>query len=404
MRILYIYLNAPINEGSIKTKIVSQIHYLNKAGVVCEGAFFSKEIKSTQTFNEFIKYQPSLVSTKKWFKRIHQQKLMMLAVETFLQENHQKFDLIYFRYSGANSVMHRIMRKFGRKICMEHNAKEFLDIAKQAGQYRKIWKPSNLLSFIAYIFIPLFQEVYYGVRIRRKALLGTCVSNEMAAYQKKHSLGSYHVVPISNGIDIEKNPVRKAPRFDGSRLNILFLKGTSGAAPRNGIDRIITSMLHYKGSASIHLYVAGTNSDGEFTIPETLKDNVHISGYLTGKGLDEIFDTCHIAAGTMALFRQGEHENAVLKLRMYAARGIPFIYAYRDMDLKDKPEAAAWSKEYPNDNSLIPMETILEFAEQALAPAHEQVIRKYAEQYLGYDSHMKRLAGVLKAAVKQRTH
>jgi hypothetical protein len=395
-------MNAPLNEGSIKTKIISQIYHLNKSGLHCEGAFFTKEIQSPQVLNDFINYQPTLLSDKKWFKKLHQQKLSLLAVESFLQANHQKYDLIYFRYPGANRVMYRIMRTFGNKICIEHNSKEILEITKQWFKYRKIWKPSNFLSFIAQFIIPLFRELYFGLGIRRKALLGTCVSDEMAAYQRRHALFSYKVIPISNAIDIEKNPIRKAPPFDGSRLNILFLKGTSGAAPRNGIDRLINSMLNYHGSASVHLYIAGTNSDGEFTIPESLKNNVHISGYLIGDDLSRLFDVCHIAAGTMALFRQGEHENAVLKLRMYAARGIPFIYAYRDMDLKDKPEALSWSMEFPNDDSDISMEEILDFAERSLKPSHEQVIRRFAEQYLGYDSHMKKLADILHAAVQHR--
>lgn len=404
MRILYIYGNASLNDGSIRSKIVSQIHYLNEAGVACEGVFFCKDVAGPQQFNEHIHFQPFSASKRHWFKRIHQQGLMLSAVEEYLKEHSKNYDLIYIRYPGAHSVLLCIMRRYGHKICLEHNAKELWEALNQWNHFRPIWKPSSMLAFLGYVVIPVFQEIAYGIRIRRKALMGTCVSDEMARYEKRQALGSYELYPISNSIDLATSPLRQAPKYSGERLNILFLKGTSGVAPWNGIDRLIQSMERYQGPVAVHLYIAGTNSEGEFVVPHSLADRVHISGYLDNRQLDKLFQECHIGAATLALFRHKQQENAALKVRMYAARGIPFIYAYRDMDLKHSKEAEEWSKQFPNNNSPIDMEEILSFAAKALQPGHESAMRKFAESWMGYNVRMKNLAVVLQRRLNNQTN
>lgn len=404
MRILYIYGNASLNDGSIRSKIVSQIHYLNEAGMACKGVFFCKDVESPQQLNKDIHFQPFSASKHHWFKRIHQQGLMLSAVEAYLKEYQQDYDLIYIRYPGAHSVLLRIMRRYGNKICLEHNAKEIWEALNQWNHFKPFWKPSSMLAFLGYVVIPVFQELAYGIPIRRKALMGTCVSDEMAQYEKRQALGSYELYPISNSIDLASSPLRSAPSFSGHRLNILFLKGTSGVAPWNGIDRLIQSMEQYRGPVAVHLYIAGTNSEGEFAVPQSLADRVHISGYLDNRQLDTLFHECHIGAATLALFRHRQEENAALKVRMYAARGIPFIYAYRDMDLKNQPEAEAWSLQFPNNNSPIDMEEILAFAAKALQPGHEAAMRSFAESCMGYNVRMMKLAKVLTRKLNHQTN
>ncbi|MBU6325124.1 MAG: hypothetical protein KJS92_06510, partial [Bacteroidetes bacterium] len=162
MRILYIYGNASLNDGSIRSKIVSQIHYLNEAGVSCKGVFFCKDVEGPQQFNNHIHFQPFGASKRHWFKRIHQQGLMLSAVEAYLKEHSKNFDLFYIRYPGAHSVLLRIMRRYGKKICLEHNAKEIWEALNQWNHFRPIWKPSSMLAFLGYVVIPLFQEIAYG--------------------------------------------------------------------------------------------------------------------------------------------------------------------------------------------------------------------------------------------------
>ncbi len=402
MRILYIYGNASLSEGSIRSKITGQIHYLNAAGAQCRGAFFCKDVQQEQAFNEHINFVPFNASARHWFKRIHQQGLLLSAVEAYLDQHQHDFDLIYIRYPGAHSQLLRIMRRYGHKICLEHNAKEIWEALNQWNHFKPFWKPSSWLAFLGYVVIPVYQELAYGIRIRRKALMGTCVSDEMARYERRQALGSYHLYPISNSIDIAKNPLRTAPAFDGSRLNILFLKGTSGVAPWNGIDRLIRAMQAYQGPVDVHLYIAGTNSDGEFSIPDALANQIHISGYLDTQQLNQLFNSCHIGAATLALFRHKQEENAALKLRMYAARGMPFFYAYRDMDLKNQPEASAWSLQFPNNNSPIDLQQLVAFTAKALQPGHEQTMRNFAASCMGYDVRMKKLAQALSEQLNRK--
>ena len=56
-----------------------------------------------------------------------------------------------------------------------------------------------------------------------------------------------------------------------------------------------------------------------------------------GEQLDEIFNECVFAIGSLGRHRSGVYSIKTLKNREYAARGIPFIYSENDNDFDDKP-------------------------------------------------------------------
>ena len=166
----------------------------------------------------------------------------------------------------------------------------------------------------------------------------------------------------------------------------MFLKGTSTDALWNSLNRIIESIENYENNHKVELIVCGHNIVGEVQEKIFIK---HL-GYLNKEKVDEIINEVHVALSTMALYNHGLQEASSLKTREYFARGLPFIYAYTDPDLNE--EAKEFSLELPNDDSLIDMEKVIEFAEKALGDnALPKKMRKYAEEHLDYGVKMKKL-------------
>ncbi|MFN7302373.1 MAG: hypothetical protein ACK5U7_12940 [Bacteroidota bacterium] len=395
LKVLYVYGHAGRKPQSVQNKIMSQIEYLNEAGVLCDGAFFSIEVSSEEQVAEHIRLIPYEKSQRQFLRHLNQTGIMLERVYEYITANHEKYDLIYLRYPGSHPALLKLARKFGHKLCIEHNSKEGLEIIGLGQNFRPLWKPAGFLGFLAFVIIPLLLECTIGVLVRRNVLFATCVSSDMAQYQKRLSFGRLKCYPIGNGINVEKNPLRRSPVFDGAELDILFLKGSSGNAPWNGLDRLICGMAKYTGPVEIRLHIVGNRVPGEVEIPREIESKVVFTGYLEGEALDKMFDKCHIACGTLGLFRSKQKENATLKVRNYIVRGIPFFYGYTDIDLADKPDAKRWSEELENNGSPVNMQEIIRFAHNALYPGHERQMREFAVSHLDYRVKMRELAALL---------
>ena len=76
-----------------------------------------------------------------------------------------------------------------------------------------------------------------------------------------------------------------------------------------------------------------------------------------GKGLDDVFNQCVFAIGSLGRHRSGITTIKTLKNREYAARGIPFIYSENDADFDGKP----YILKAPADESPVNMQRILSF-------------------------------------------
>jgi hypothetical protein len=67
-----------------------------------------------------------------------------------------------------------------------------------------------------------------------------------------------------------------------------------------------------------------------------LKDHIFFYPPSYGSALNQHFDQADIAVGTLAVDRKGLEECSALKHREYGARGIPFIYAGKDVSFDGK--------------------------------------------------------------------
>ena len=97
-----------------------------------------------------------------------------------------------------------------------------------------------------------------------------------------------------------------------------------------------------------------------------IAEYVVLHGQLFGTQLDEVFDKCQFAVGSLGRHRSGITEIKTLKNREYATRGIPFIYSETDSDFDNKP----YVLKAPADETPVDVEQMLAFIDScSMQPA-----------------------------------
>ena len=156
-------------------------------------------------------------------------------------------------------------------------------------------------------------------------------------------------IRISNGIDFDAIPLHQPKTANTSEIHLI---GVAEIHYWHGFDRLVAGMGEYymnnPNGKKIYFHVVGWEdtrgllNNGYLTIDQVAKKYeiekyVIKHGRLFGEQLDEIFNECVFAIGSLGRHRSGVYSIKTLKNREYAARGIPFIYSENDNDFDDKP-------------------------------------------------------------------
>ena len=171
-------------------------------------------------------------------------------------------------------------------------------------------------------------------------------------------------IPLLNGVDIDKNPMRTCREPDG---NIVLL-AVASMAKWHGYERVIEGLAEYykeNGERNILFKLVGEG-------PETgkyknmvknfgLEQHVEFCGKIEGEELDKQYDESDIAVGTLGMYKIGCHRLAPIKLREYCARGIPFIYAYKDIGFNGNEK---YLMELQNNSESVSIQDVVRFYEK----------------------------------------
>lgn len=202
-------------------------------------------------------------------------------------------------------------------------------------------------------------------------------------------------IQISNGVDFDAIPLHHyQPSKDGS----IHLIGVAEVHYWHGYDRLIAGLgEYYKNNVNprqvyFHIVggVASNEMHGSIHAPGfselmdkyNIRDKVVFHGQLFGIELDNVFNKCCFAVGSLARHRSGITVIKTLKNREYASRGLPFIYSEEDSDFDDKPYII---KAVPNE-SPIDIQNVLDFVDNFCCDSDE--IRKTVD-YLSWKRQMK---------------
>ena len=208
--------------------------------------------------------------------------------------------------------------------------------------------------------IPLYIDKLFRKALAKKMEAIVTFSNEETIFGKR-------TICISNGIDLDSIPI-----YNPKKQNDIHLIAVAEIHYWHGFDRLVAGMGEYyklnPDARKVFFHVVGweddrgTTSNGYLTVEQTAKkynigQYVVNHGKLFGDKLDEVFNQCVFAIGSLGRHRSGITNIKTLKNREYAARGIPFIYSETDNDFEDKP----YIIKAPADESPVNIRQIIDF-------------------------------------------
>lgn len=264
-------------------------------------------------------------------------------------------------------------------------------------------KEMNVLVLLEIPTFPYDLE-YKNVGIKQRVLLSiekkyrkkfNKYVDKIITFQNYDSIFGVETIKISNGIDISKIPMPVNVSV-GDALNLI---GVAGLNYWHGFDRLIEGLnIYYSSNPKrlVYFHIVGDtnniigNEYKNLVTKYNLENYVIFYGNKIGDELDEVYEKCQFGIGSLGIHRIGISEVKPLKSREYCARGIPFVYSFKDEDFDDKSFIL---KESPND-SPIDINRLIDFYYSNNFNNRE--IRRFAEENLTWDVQVKRILEQLK--------
>ena len=187
--------------------------------------------------------------------------------------------------------------------------------------------------------IPLYIDMMF-----RRALAAKMEA--IVTFSNKESIFGKRTICISNGIDLDSIPLHNPKKQQD-----IHLIAVAEIHYWHGFDRLVAGLGEYYKSnpngRKVYFHVVGweddrgTTSNGYHTVKQMarkygIEKYVINHGKLFGDKLDEVFNQCVFAIGSLGRHRSGITEIKTLKNREYAARGISFIYSEMDSDFDNQ--------------------------------------------------------------------
>ncbi len=390
LKILFIYTTAFPKSNSVQKKVTEQIAHLNASTSICRGIFIvDREVPQTK-FTEHIDFYKIPPGTWKFFRHIEHRRLRIKYLKEIIRKEGQGYDFFLIRYPMASFSLYSFMLFRKRNFIIEHLTDEVSEIKLYQQQNAFSFTPTSILSYFEGMWYPLLKEFLLRRAINRRAKFLLFNSTEIAERQTHHSHAAKFMIG-GDAVNVEQFRLKKINPIKDT-LNLIFLKGSSTAADFNGIDRIMKSVLAYNGPIKIVLHVLGNNLVYEKSLLPKKDNRFVLKEAMYHEELDDYFDNMHLGVSTLGLFRKRLQNSTTIKTREYFARGIPFVYAYEDVDMELIPATKNYALQFANDDSLIDMNLIVEFAMKHYAnPNHNQEMRDLATKYLSYKVKMERV-------------
>lgn len=221
--------------------------------------------------------------------------------------------------------------------------------------------------------------------------------NAIVTFSDAELIFGQRTIRISNGVDMDSIPLHDyhVPS-DGS----IHLIGVAEVHYWHGYDRLIAGLGEYYKNTSnprqVYFHIVGgvwksemydsMHAPGfaELMDKYGIRDKVVFHDQLFGEELNQVFNQCCFAIGSLARHRSGISVIKTLKNREYATRGIPFIYSEQDNDFDHQTYVIKASP----DESPVNIQQILDFIDSHHFESSE--IRKTVE-HLSWKIQMKRV-------------
>ncbi|MBR4920176.1 MAG: glycosyltransferase family 1 protein [Prevotella sp.] len=192
----------------------------------------------------------------------------------------------------------------------------------------------------------------------------------MVTFSDAKEIFGQKTINISNGVDFDSIPLHhcQQPIANGQ----LHLIGVAEVHPWHAFDRVIAGIGEYYSQQrkansqqhKVYFHVVGGVHPNHMRVyfeplieKYQIRDKIIFHGTMFGKELDDVFNQCQFAIGSLGRHRSGITVIKTLKNREYATRGIPFIYSEQDSDFDHQQ----YVLKAPADETPIDIQKIIDF-------------------------------------------
>lgn len=391
--VLYLTVNENIisEKAGVSKKLLSKVEAL---GSICSSCFLLNAVLSLAHDDIIVLVKnKSLESIEIGVKEANTGYLNKIKSDVsfyaklagYINDNKMSFDRIIFRYPMASKGLKQFAEQFHKKIVFEHNTKETEEqqLNVRNKQYAKFGIfPSQFFYWYQEKVYPLYAEKYLFKRTTTHAYAGSCVTREIAAYEKNRN-PAYKTFVSSNFYDVSTASLSQSRYEEGTPLVLGMIVTT--AAAWYGLERLLRSFSpvqkHYK------LVIAGIVSEDPYIQKLLLKykitQHVNFLGKISKEELPAFYNSVHMCFGSLALYTIRLNFASTLKVKESVSFGIPVILGYNEEDFEGNEEFTPYHLKLPNDDSVIDFNNIAQFAKRFYSdPQNKERLRQLAFKYL----------------------
>lgn len=397
LSILYLTINETITaHGGVSNKLFSKVEALSIEVKSCVFLNAKMSFENDSASEKSLKqgFSEVVIGVKEantgYLNKIKSDILFYKKLAVYLERNQISFDRIIFRYPFASKGLKNFCEHFDRKIVFEHNSKEIEEqrLAISNKRYVRFGIfPSRFFYWYQEKIYPVYAEKYLFKGITRHAYAGSCVTREIADYERRRNR-AYKTFVSSNFYDVSTASLSQSHYEEGTMLTLGMIVTTTAAW--YGLERLLRSMSPVQ--EQYKLVIAGIAPEEPFIQKlleeHGIKKNIIFLGKIAKDELPAFYNSVHICFGSLGLHTINLNYASTLKVKESVSFGIPVILGYREEDFAGNAEFGPYYLQLANDDSVIDFSIITQFVKTFYSdPQNKQRLRQLAFKYL--DVHVK---------------
>lgn len=405
--ILYLTINENITsqDEGVSKKLISKIKAIRK---LCSNCILLNaslnlshdEFKLIEKNEDFVNIEIGVKNANRgYLNKIKSDHLFYQKLGNYIIDNNILSDRIIFRYPFATGGLKLFAKRFYKKIVFEHNTKEIEELKlnisnKHFAKFSLI--PSCFFYWYQEKIYPLFAERYLAPKIMNYAYAGSCVTTEIAEYEKKRNPG-YKTFVSSNFYNFSNVPIATSVYNGTEMLSLGMIVSTT--ASWYGLDRLLKSYAPYQKKHK--LIVAGINESDEkvkkLIIDNKISENICFLGKINKNELESFYNSVHVCFGSLGLYNLNLNYASTLKVKESLAFGVPVVVGYKEEDFMTHKEFSPYYFQLPNDDSNIDFDSIQQFVFKFYSDKENKIkLRQLALKYMDVDVKMNALVENIK--------
>lgn len=368
---IFMYVNYSAYDLSIgiSKKINSQIIALRKMGYnVTYSSYLKDGVCICDNYDNVIFKKKHLIKNQ-LFIRYFRRFLLIKTTTSYIKKHGRHFNYCYLRWHSFDIPyinMLKQMNKNDSKIIVEAHA------------YTPNLKAVSLIGKYTVFADKIFS------RFAKKYV------DLIAAIADYDYIWGIKTVKIDNAVNVDSNPLRKWKKIDNQ---IRFIS-VANESLYHGYDRLLKGVKKYyenNGKRKLQINFVGVYLKETKDLVKTLglNDIVVFHGKKIGDDLDEVYNNSDLGIGALAHHRVGLYSGSSLKTKEYFAKGVPFIYGWRELSFDD---TFKYAKRVPLNEDPIDIQKIINFYDSIVNDDNMILdMRRFAEANFTWEAQMEKI-------------